>query len=102
MHSTCVKQFIANQLQYILLNTMRASTQQKKMTLHYNIIYKHRQTKPHLSFVFTLYKSTSALINTLLVLQMSENESTTTKNIHPTFLQQFFKEIVPIKLLTRV
>jgi len=54
----------------------------EKMTLHYNITYKHRQSRQHLSFVHALYKSTSALVNILIVfvkLQMSDNESTSTK-----------------------
>jgi len=40
----------------------------EKMTLHYNTTKKHRQTTQHLLFIQTLYQSTSALINLLIVL----------------------------------
>jgi len=38
MHSSCVKQHTTNHLQYILMNTMNVSTQQRKddTTLQYN------------------------------------------------------------------
>jgi len=38
MHSSFVKQLIANHLQYILMNTMNVSTQQRKddTTFQYN------------------------------------------------------------------
>jgi len=65
----------------------------EKMTLHYNVTNKHRQTRQHLPFVHTVYKNTSAVINALIILvklQMSENKSSPTKT---SILQQFLKEI---------
>jgi len=67
------------------------------------LIYKYRQTRQHLLFVHTLYKSTSVLVNTPIVLvklQMNEDESSPIEK-HLS-LQQIFKEIAPKKLFTQI